>query len=98
MAPLLKSFQVEIDALSKRSKAAEAVFLSVYRKLIDLPGASTLFARPVFIANCQFPSLRMIYLTLYTYIEPQRSNLAIGKRVHNDFSPPPMQLCSMFTS
>ncbi|KAH9524244.1 Protein CASP, partial [Bulinus truncatus] len=37
VAPLLKSFQVEIDSLSKRSKAAEAAFLSVYKKLIDLP-------------------------------------------------------------
>ncbi|XP_060594770.1 homeobox protein cut-like 1 isoform X3 [Ruditapes philippinarum] len=37
VAPLLKSFQGEIDALSKRSKAAEASFLSVYKKLIDLP-------------------------------------------------------------
>ncbi|XP_013416515.1 homeobox protein cut-like 1 isoform X2 [Lingula anatina] len=37
VAPLLKSFQGEIDALSKRSKAAEAAFLSVYKKLIDIP-------------------------------------------------------------
>lgn len=37
VSPLLKSFQGEIDALSKRSKAAEAAFLSVYKKLIDLP-------------------------------------------------------------
>ncbi|XP_022109688.1 homeobox protein cut-like 1 isoform X1 [Acanthaster planci] len=37
VAPLLKLFQSEIDALSKRSKAAEASFLSVYKKLIDLP-------------------------------------------------------------
>ncbi|XP_033627656.1 homeobox protein cut-like 2 isoform X2 [Asterias rubens] len=37
VSPLLKLFQSEIDALSKRSKAAEASFLSVYKKLIDLP-------------------------------------------------------------
>jgi homeobox protein cut-like len=37
VAPLLKSFQVEVDSLSKRSKASEAAFLSVYKKLIDLP-------------------------------------------------------------
>nr|XP_006812774.1 PREDICTED: protein CASP isoform X2 [Saccoglossus kowalevskii] len=37
VAPLLKSFQLEVDALSKRSKAAEAAFLSVYKKLIDVP-------------------------------------------------------------
>uniref|UniRef100_A0AAR2JE47 Protein CASP n=1 Tax=Pygocentrus nattereri TaxID=42514 RepID=A0AAR2JE47_PYGNA len=36
-APLLKSFQAEIDALSKRSKEAEAAFLNVYKKLIDVP-------------------------------------------------------------
>ena len=38
MAPLLKSFQAEIDSLSKRSQAAETVFLQVYRKLIEVPG------------------------------------------------------------
>ncbi|GAB1602343.1 protein CASP-like [Argonauta hians] len=37
VAPLLRSFQNEIDALSKRSKFGETAFLSVYRKLIDLP-------------------------------------------------------------
>ncbi|XP_058274540.1 cut-like homeobox 1b isoform X3 [Hemibagrus wyckioides] len=37
VAPLLKSFQAEIDALSKRSKEAEAAFLNVYKKLIDVP-------------------------------------------------------------
>ena len=38
VAPLLKSFQAEVDSLSKRSKNAEAAFLSVYKKLIDCPG------------------------------------------------------------
>ncbi|KAL5016643.1 hypothetical protein ScPMuIL_006232 [Solemya velum] len=37
VAPLLKSFQLEVDSLSKRSKASEAAFLSVYKRLIDLP-------------------------------------------------------------
>uniref|UniRef100_A0A670Y6L5 Protein CASP n=1 Tax=Pseudonaja textilis TaxID=8673 RepID=A0A670Y6L5_PSETE len=36
-APLLKSFQGEIDALGKRSKEAEAAFLNVYKRLIDVP-------------------------------------------------------------
>uniref|UniRef100_A0A3Q2NZP8 Cux N-terminal domain-containing protein n=1 Tax=Fundulus heteroclitus TaxID=8078 RepID=A0A3Q2NZP8_FUNHE len=40
VAPLLKSFQGEIDALSKRSKEAEAAFLNVYKKIIDVPGKS----------------------------------------------------------
>ncbi|KAK2558324.1 Protein CASP, partial [Acropora cervicornis] len=38
VAPLLKSFQAEIDALSKRSKASETAFLSIYKKLVDVPG------------------------------------------------------------
>ncbi|KAK2148951.1 hypothetical protein LSH36_474g04016 [Paralvinella palmiformis] len=38
VAPLLKSFQAEIDNLSKRSKNAEGAFLSVYKRLIDAPG------------------------------------------------------------
>ncbi|XP_075450450.1 protein CASP isoform X4 [Ascaphus truei] len=37
VAPILKSFQAEIDALSKRSKEAEAAFLNVYKRLIDVP-------------------------------------------------------------
>ncbi|XP_036624020.1 homeobox protein cut-like 1 [Trichosurus vulpecula] len=40
VAPLLKSFQGEIDALSKRSKEAEAAFLNVYKRLIDVPGSN----------------------------------------------------------
>jgi hypothetical protein len=36
--PLLKSFQAEIDNLSKRSKAAEASFLTLYKKIIEVPG------------------------------------------------------------
>jgi len=41
VAPLLKSFQTEIDSLSKRSKTAEALFLMVYKKLVELPGTDT---------------------------------------------------------
>ncbi|KAK3736333.1 hypothetical protein QZH41_020805 [Actinostola sp. cb2023] len=37
VAPLLKSFQGEVDALSKRSKASEAAFLTIYKKLVDVP-------------------------------------------------------------
>ncbi|CAL1268846.1 unnamed protein product [Larinioides sclopetarius] len=38
VVPLLKSFQAEVDSLSKRSKAAEAAFLTIYRTFIELPG------------------------------------------------------------
>ncbi|GBM03424.1 hypothetical protein AVEN_265464-1 [Araneus ventricosus] len=37
VVPLLKSFQAEVDSLSKRSKAAEAAFLTIYRTFIELP-------------------------------------------------------------
>jgi len=37
VAPILKSFQGEIDSLSKRSKAAETAFLKIYRLLSELP-------------------------------------------------------------
>ncbi len=40
MAPLLKSFQSEIDKLSQRSKAAEVAFLGLYKKLTDVTGKS----------------------------------------------------------
>ncbi|XP_062999754.1 homeobox protein cut-like 2 [Elgaria multicarinata webbii] len=37
VAPVFKSFQAEVVALSKRSKEAEAAFLSVYKQLIEAP-------------------------------------------------------------
>uniref|UniRef100_A0AAY5ENX9 Cux N-terminal domain-containing protein n=1 Tax=Electrophorus electricus TaxID=8005 RepID=A0AAY5ENX9_ELEEL len=37
IAPLLKSLQTEIDALCKRNKESETAFLSVYKRLIDVP-------------------------------------------------------------
>ncbi|XP_042297643.1 homeobox protein cut-like 2 isoform X2 [Sceloporus undulatus] len=37
VAPVLKSFQAEVVALSKRSKEAEAAFLNVYKQLIEVP-------------------------------------------------------------
>ena len=37
VAGLLKSFQAEIDSLTKRSKASEADFLNLYKKVIELP-------------------------------------------------------------
>lgn len=46
IAPILKSFQSEVDRLSNRSKAAETAFLNVYKKLIDMPGEyALLFTR-----------------------------------------------------
>ena len=42
VAPLLKSFQGEVDALSRRSQSAETLFLSTYKKIIDIPGQQSL--------------------------------------------------------
>ncbi|XP_073257283.1 protein CASP-like [Porites lutea] len=47
VAPLLKSFQAEIDALSKRSKASETAFLSIYKKLVDVPDPLPLLEQSV---------------------------------------------------
>lgn len=41
VSPLLKSFQGEIDALSRRGQAAEAAFLSAYKRIIEIPGQWT---------------------------------------------------------
>lgn len=42
------SLVFQIDALSKRSKEAEAAFLNVYKRLIDVPGKSNnLYSPPV---------------------------------------------------
>ena len=37
VAPLLKSFQIEVDSSSKRSKLMEQVLLKLYKQLIELP-------------------------------------------------------------
>eukprot|EP00850_Spirogloea_muscicola_P007096 SM000035S13076 [mRNA] locus=s35:366854:370553:+ [translate_table: standard] len=39
VAPLLKSYQAEIDALTKRAKHAETAYLGVYQLLYDAPDA-----------------------------------------------------------
>ncbi|XP_041079638.1 homeobox protein cut-like 2 isoform X2 [Polyodon spathula] len=40
VAPILKSFQSQVVALSKRSKEAEAAFLGVYKQFIEAPDPS----------------------------------------------------------
>lgn len=37
VAPIVKSFQNEVDSLAKRSKAAEKAFFDIYRSLADVP-------------------------------------------------------------
>ena len=41
VSPLLKSFQTEIDSLTKRSKSSEADFLNLYKRIIELPNPVT---------------------------------------------------------
>ena len=41
VAQLLKSFQTEIDSLTKRSKSSETDFLNLYKKVIELPNPVT---------------------------------------------------------
>ena len=36
VGPLVKAFQNEVDALSRRSKAAEMSFFDVYKQLVDV--------------------------------------------------------------
>jgi homeobox protein cut-like len=45
---LIKTYQAEIDSLTKRAKAAEAAFISVYTPLSDVPDPVPLLqnARP----------------------------------------------------
>lgn len=49
VAPLLRSFQQEIDRLGQRSKAAEVAFLGVYKKLVDVTGESRDYAHQFFL-------------------------------------------------
>ena len=37
VAPVVKSFQNEVDALAKRAKGAEKAFFDIYRTLADIP-------------------------------------------------------------
>jgi homeobox protein cut-like len=46
-SPLLKSFQAEIDALSRRSQAAEAAFLSTYKRAIEIPDPTPVLEQAV---------------------------------------------------
>lgn len=43
--PLLKAFQGEIDALSKRSKAAETTVLTIYKKLSEAPDPTPILSQ-----------------------------------------------------
>ncbi len=45
VAPLLKSFQNEVDSLSKRSKAAEKAFFDIYKKFCDIGEYAVLWIR-----------------------------------------------------
>ncbi len=51
-APLLKSFQGEVDALSRRSQAAESAFLTTYKRLIEIPGKVSLCVHVLYV-SCQ---------------------------------------------
>uniref|UniRef100_UPI003AAE5F83 cut-like homeobox 1b isoform X8 n=1 Tax=Centroberyx gerrardi TaxID=166262 RepID=UPI003AAE5F83 len=75
VAPLLKSFQGEIDALSKRSKEAEAAFLNVYKKLIDVPEVT-------------IKSLKEKIREYEQSLKNQAENLAQEKQLqlHNDYA------------
>jgi homeobox protein cut-like len=37
VAPVVKSFQNEVDSLAKRSKAAEKAFFDIYKTMADMP-------------------------------------------------------------
>ena len=43
VTPLLKSFQAEVDSLSRRGRDAETAFLSGYRKIASIPGECVCF-------------------------------------------------------
>lgn len=62
----------QIDALSKRSKESEAAFLSVYKRLIDVPGMSRLARRRLACrharTHCCSVSLRREYCKHISHI------------------------------
>lgn len=47
VSPLVKAFQSEIDSLTRRSKAAESCFLTVYKKLSDAPDPAPLLFQAI---------------------------------------------------
>ena len=78
VVPLIKSFQSEIDCLSRRSKIAEAAFLSVYRQFIDLRGKLYLPSCPLESrVHCPAPGDRKLmarHLTYRSITEPVNSH------------------------
>jgi homeobox protein cut-like len=52
VAPLLKKYQLEIDALTARSKQSEGAFLDIFQKLQDAPDPSSLLADSVVCGLC----------------------------------------------
>uniref|UniRef100_A0AAY4D0H3 Homeobox protein cut-like n=1 Tax=Denticeps clupeoides TaxID=299321 RepID=A0AAY4D0H3_9TELE len=67
VAPVLKSFQAQVVALSQRSKEAESAFLGVYKQLIEAPGewitgrAVALIKTPLNVAQSELRELQCKY-------------------------------------
>ena len=75
---LLKSFQTEIDALSRRSQAAEAAFLSSYKKVIEIPGKAINACSIIMVHTCTCSTVhvlqcrrRHLYMYMYLSFSPQ---------------------------
>ena len=87
VAPLMKKFQSEIDSLTKRAKAAEQAFLSVYTKLHDAPD-------PVAILEGAVTDQKRSAETKELEIENKRLQATIQEyapRKKKHSSPPPLE-------
>ncbi|KIM69039.1 hypothetical protein SCLCIDRAFT_1208454, partial [Scleroderma citrinum Foug A] len=82
---LLKAYQQEIDALTKRSKVAESAFLNVYKVLAEAPDPYPLLEATVeqAIASAENTSLNVEVATLKADVSRLRSENADLRRDNN---------------
>ena len=64
VGPLVKSFQNEIDALSRRSKSAEKAFFDIYKQLVDVADPTPILEQ-VILREMTIRIDSLLYSTIY---------------------------------
>lgn len=64
VGPLVKSFQNEIDALSRRSKSAEKAFFDIYKQLVDVADPTPILEQ-VILREMTIRIDNLLYSTIY---------------------------------
>ena len=72
---ILRSFQQEVDELTRRARAAEAAFMGVYRDVFELPDAAP-YLESAQMAQAQLESLRTTHAATAAELEEYREESA----------------------